>query len=97
VKVFLTHGGLMGTIEAVHSGVPMVGIPLFGDQEVNIRSYVSEGFAVKLHFNSITKESVLQALKTVLYEPRWDSVFVRVQYLQTVRFINDAVSDVNII
>jgi glucuronosyltransferase len=60
----------MGTIEAVHSGVPMVGIPLFGDQEVNMQSYVSEGFAVKLHFNSISKETVLQALKTVLYEPR---------------------------
>jgi glucuronosyltransferase len=73
VKVFLTHGGLMGTIEAVHSGVPMVGIPLFGDQEVNIRSYVSEGFAVKLHFNSITKESVLQALRTVLHDTRWES------------------------
>jgi glucuronosyltransferase len=72
VKVFLTHGGLMGTIEAVHSGVPMVGIPLFGDQEVNIGSYVSQGFAVKLHFNSISKESVLKALKAVLYQPRLD-------------------------
>jgi glucuronosyltransferase len=70
VKVFLTHGGLMGTIEAVHSGVPMVGIPLFGDQEVNIRSYVSEGFAVKLNFNNITKESVLQALRTVLHDKK---------------------------
>jgi glucuronosyltransferase len=68
LKVFLTHGGLLGTIEAVHSGVPMVGIPLYGDQEINIRSYVSEGFAVKLHFNNITKESVLQALRTVLLD-----------------------------
>lgn len=78
VKVFLTHGGLMGTIEAVHSGVPMVGIPLFGDQEVNIRSYVSEGFAVKLHFNSITKESVLRALKTVLHDTRYRENAVRI-------------------
>jgi glucuronosyltransferase len=70
VKLFLTHGGLMGTVEAVHSGVPMVGIPLFGDQEVNIRSYVSEGFAVKLHFNNITKGSVLQALRTVLHDKK---------------------------
>ena len=70
VKAFLTHGGLMGTIEAVHSGVPMVGIPLFGDQEGNVLSYVSEGFAVTLHFNSITKESVLQALRTVLNDKR---------------------------
>jgi glucuronosyltransferase len=70
VKVFVTHGGLMGTIEAAYSGVPMVGIPLFGDQEVNIQTYISEGFAVKLHFNNISKESVLQALRTVLYDPR---------------------------
>jgi glucuronosyltransferase len=60
----------MGTIEAVHSGVPMVGIPLFGDQEVNIHSYISEGFAVKLQFDSISKESILQALRTVLHNPR---------------------------
>jgi len=60
----------MGTIEAVHSGMPMVGIPLYSDQEDNIRSYVSEGFVVKLHFNSITKESVLQALRTVLHDTR---------------------------
>ena len=70
VKVFITHGGLMGTTEAIHSAVPMVGIPLFGDQEVNIQSYVSEGFAVKLSFNNITKESVLHALKTILFVPR---------------------------
>lgn len=68
--VFLTHGGLMGTTEAVHSGVPMVGIPLFGDQEANIQSYISEGFAVKLQFDRISKESILQALRAVLHNPK---------------------------
>lgn len=78
VKLFLTHGGLMGTIEAVHSGVPMVGIPLFGDQEVNMHSYISEGFAVKLQFDSISKESILKALRTALHDPRYRENAVRI-------------------
>lgn len=82
----------MGTTEAVHSGVPMVGIPLFGDQEVNVRSYVSEGFALKLHFNSITKESVLQALRTVLHDTRWDPDFT-----STLRLVKGDLSFVEVI
>lgn len=34
VKMFITHGGLLGTTEAVAEGVPVLGIPIFGDQKV---------------------------------------------------------------
>jgi len=70
VKVFVTHGGLMGTMEAVYSGVPMVGIPLFGDQFHNLRNYEDKGIAVRLDYTSITKERVLKALREVLENPR---------------------------
>jgi glucuronosyltransferase len=56
----------MGTQEAVYNGVPMVGIPLYSDQHHNIASYVSKGIAVKLDYYSISKESVLSALREIL-------------------------------
>jgi glucuronosyltransferase len=70
VRAFITHGGLMGTMEAVFSGVPMVAIPLFGDQFHNVKNFEDEGIAVKLDHMTITKEKVLRALREVLDNPR---------------------------
>ncbi|KDR20346.1 UDP-glucuronosyltransferase, partial [Zootermopsis nevadensis] len=71
VRVFMTHGGLMGTQEAVQAGVPMVGIPLFADQELNIRNCVSKGTAVMVLYDDVTKDSILSALQTVLHDPSY--------------------------
>ncbi|KAG5670631.1 hypothetical protein PVAND_000879 [Polypedilum vanderplanki] len=35
VKAYICHGGLLGTTEAVYEGVPVLGIPIFGDQKTN--------------------------------------------------------------
>jgi glucuronosyltransferase len=70
-RLFVTHGGLLSMQEAIDRGVPVVGIPVFGDQHLNIIWAVSEGFGVSLDFNNITSESVSKALNEVLNNSRY--------------------------
>ena len=69
--LFITHGGLMGTLEALHSGVPMIGIPLFADQPTNMKLYRSLGIAEILDRFTMTKESTFETLKKVTSEKRY--------------------------
>lgn len=32
VRAFVTHGGLLGSSEAAHCGVPVIVTPMYGDQ-----------------------------------------------------------------
>ncbi|KAH8378116.1 hypothetical protein KR093_009383, partial [Drosophila rubida] len=67
VRVFFTHGGLLGLTEGVASGVPIVGMPIYGDQFLNIASLVERGSAVKLDFASFSEETVYAALTQALH------------------------------
>ncbi|AAL01803.1 ecdysteroid UDP-glucosyltransferase [Spodoptera litura nucleopolyhedrovirus] len=43
VKVFITQGGVQSTDEAIDAGVPMVGVPIMGDQFYNVNMYETHG------------------------------------------------------
>uniref|UniRef100_A0A667Z518 UDP-glucuronosyltransferase n=1 Tax=Myripristis murdjan TaxID=586833 RepID=A0A667Z518_9TELE len=45
VKAFITHGGTHGIYEAICNAVPMLMIPLFGDQRDNVIRMVARGVA----------------------------------------------------
>lgn len=66
----MTHGGLLSTQEAVVRGIPIVGIPIYGDQGYNLAKIVSAGIGIKLDVGNITTETVLWAVNEVLNHPR---------------------------
>lgn len=47
-KFFISHGGLLSSIESVHFGVPIIGVPILFDQHVNVNKAVANGYAIKV-------------------------------------------------
>uniref|UniRef100_A0A8C6MRT6 glucuronosyltransferase n=1 Tax=Mus spicilegus TaxID=10103 RepID=A0A8C6MRT6_MUSSI len=68
-KAFITHGGANGLYEAIHHGIPMIGIPLFGEQHDNIAHMVAKGAAVTLNIRTMSRSDLLNALEEVIDNP----------------------------
>nr|AVT42226.1 UDP-glucuronosyltransferase 328B1 [Lissorhoptrus oryzophilus] len=64
--LFISHGGLLGTTEAVHCGVPVLVMPQFGDQKLNAAMLQKQGSAVIIQLQTITEESLAEALTKAL-------------------------------
>ncbi|XP_014204423.2 UDP-glucuronosyltransferase 2B18 [Copidosoma floridanum] len=69
VKLFVTHGGLMSTQEAIYYEVPMIGIPLFVDQNMNIDAYVKLNIVIRINKHGISEQSLTKAFKEILGNP----------------------------
>ncbi|XP_054754492.2 UDP-glucuronosyltransferase 1A1-like [Lytechinus pictus] len=70
-RLMVYHGGLTGIFEAINHGVPMVVMPLLGDQEANAVKVKAKGMGRLLPKNSITYETVKEAITDVLENPRY--------------------------
>ncbi|KAL3289122.1 hypothetical protein HHI36_003561 [Cryptolaemus montrouzieri] len=71
IKLFISHGGLGGTTEAVFHGVPVLGIPFFADQKTNVASIVDAGLALMLSVDEINEETFDAAIKELLTNPKY--------------------------
>ncbi|KAH8383549.1 hypothetical protein KR009_009268, partial [Drosophila setifemur] len=73
VKLFITHGGLLSVMEAVSSGVPMLGIPLFFDQFTNMHRVEMVGAAKVLDSNTLTVQSVTSTIRELIENPKYSA------------------------
>ena len=71
VKVFVTHGGLLGGTEAVYYGKPLVTIPIFADQKLNAARTVLTGYGVAIDYNNLTEASLSWGLNEVVNNPKY--------------------------
>lgn len=69
VVVFITHVGLLGKIEAVYHGVPMLGLPVYWDQKKNINDAVRHGYALSIPFPDLTEENFEWSLNELINNP----------------------------
>uniref|UniRef100_A0A8C2GIX1 UDP-glucuronosyltransferase n=1 Tax=Cyprinus carpio TaxID=7962 RepID=A0A8C2GIX1_CYPCA len=70
-RAFITHGGTNGIYEAIYHAVPMVGIPLFGDQPDNLIHMKAKGAAVIMDFNRMQIQDLVDGLSAVINDPSY--------------------------
>lgn len=84
IKCYLGHGGLLGLSEAVYVGLPMILIPMFGDQFHNSAAAKTRGSAVVLSFNDLSEQSLRHAL---------DACFNNTSYRENAQRLSEAYRD----
>ncbi|KAM4836413.1 UDP-glucuronosyltransferase 1A5-like isoform 1-T1 [Thomomys bottae] len=65
-RAFITHAGSHGIYEGICNGVPMVMMPLFGDQMDNAKRIETRGAGVTLNILEMTSDDIAKALKAVI-------------------------------
>ena len=65
-KLFITHGGLLSTLEATYHGVPLIGVPIFGDQDLNMAQAERGGYALTIEILTMTEEKLENAIHQIL-------------------------------
>ena len=71
VKLFITHGGLLSTTETIYHGVPVLAIPIAGDQKLNAQRIVNEGFGLSLGYKEISEQTLTEKLDELLNNPKY--------------------------
>ena len=49
---------MLGTQESVYFGIPLIGVPLFADQNFNINNYVKKKVAVKVELKNFKEKRI---------------------------------------
>ncbi|KAK7111156.1 UDP-glucuronosyltransferase 2C1-like [Littorina saxatilis] len=71
VKAFVSHCGKNGQYEALYHAVPVVGVPIFGDQPYNAERMRVKGFAEVLDLRSSTVEEMVATIMQVAGDPSY--------------------------
>ncbi|KAG7171971.1 UDP-glucuronosyltransferase 2B14-like 1 [Homarus americanus] len=70
VKV-VSHGGLLGSQEAVYHATPMLILPIHGDQPRNALNFANKGLGLYLKWKELTVDRIVQSLQEILNNPRY--------------------------
>lgn len=66
VVAFITHGGIAGTFEGLHGGIPMILTPLHFDQFSNAAVIQQLGVGVSVDLQTLTNDKLLKVLNDVV-------------------------------
>ncbi|CAH1641751.1 unnamed protein product [Spodoptera littoralis] len=83
IKAFITQGGLQSTDEAITAGVPLIGVPMYGDQWYDVVKYEKLKIGVKLELDTITDEDLENAIHKVIDDDSYRRNIKKLRELMT--------------
>ncbi|XP_012260499.2 uncharacterized protein LOC105688622 [Athalia rosae] len=81
LKVFVYQGGLQSTEEAISNGVPLIGFPVFSDQEMLVNKMASIGAAIKLEITDVRSEKLIEAINTIVADNSYKKKMIEINSL----------------
>ncbi|EDV26580.1 uncharacterized protein TRIADDRAFT_13360, partial [Trichoplax adhaerens] len=69
LRVFITHGGSKSIYEASYHGVPLIGIPIQAEQQLNIGKAKAAGVAIGLERNDLTPDIIVESVTEITTNP----------------------------
>ncbi|NWW03952.1 UD11 glucuronosyltransferase, partial [Oreocharis arfaki] len=87
-RAFITHGGSHGVYEGICNAVPMVLMPLFGDQMDNAKRVESREAGLTLNILEMTSNDISKALKAVINDKKYKENIQRLSDLHLDRPIH---------
>ncbi|KRX27144.1 UDP-glucuronosyltransferase 2B1, partial [Trichinella nelsoni] len=69
-RMLISHGGAQSIMEAVHAGVPVLGIPLVSPTYQTLRKLEARGMALILDKSNLTAQNLLTAILAVLHNKK---------------------------
>ncbi|KAL7031329.1 hypothetical protein ACKWTF_006962 [Chironomus riparius] len=73
VKLFISHCGLGGIVESQYLGVPILGLPMFGDQMMNADLAEQEGWIIQMDLETLNEEEFYKNIQELLYNETYAS------------------------
>ena len=70
-KLFISHCGSNGQFEALYHAVPILCLPVFGDQHYNAVRIREKGFGLSLRVCDFTSDELIAAIKELLENPTY--------------------------
>lgn len=63
--MMISHAGYLSYTEAMFYGVPMIGIPVFGDQRLTMDLMATRGRGIKVHYTDKLAFKLKEAINEV--------------------------------
>lgn len=83
LKLFITHGGLLSVTETIYHAVPVIGIPIFADQHLNIAQAKSAGIGLSVAVNDLDENTLLAAITEILSTDKYILLLKRKSLLKS--------------